>query len=74
MAHYGRKEDSMSEKLLTAKEVAARLRVSLPAVYQLFHTGKLDGCKVGKKSIRFTDDQVRAYIEKVSSNSNASER
>jgi len=58
----------MNEKLLTAKEVSEQLQIALAAVYHLFNTNKLDGCIVGKKSIRFTRDQVAAYIERKSTN------
>lgn len=66
------KEDHMTEKLMTVREVSEKLGINLNAVYRLFNTGKLDGCLMGKKSIRFTQEQVRAYIEKVST-STASE-
>ena len=65
----------MTEKLMTVKEVSDRLGIALNAVYRLFNTGKLEGCLMGKKSIRFTQEQVNAYIEKVSTSApNHSER
>jgi len=58
----------MNEKLLTVKEVSEQLGCALNTVYSLFNSGKLDGCIVGKKAIRFTRDQVAAYIERKSTN------
>ena len=58
----------MSEKLMKAGQVAEQLGISLNAVYDLFKTKELDGCLLGKKSIRFTQAQVDAYIDRKSTN------
>ena len=55
----------MESKYLTAKEVAAQLRISLPTVYALHKDGRLGGFHVNNKTIRFTQEQVDAYMESV---------
>ncbi len=56
----------MNEKLMKAGQVAEQLGCALNTVYDLFKTGELDGCLVGKKAIRFTQAQVNAYIKRKS--------
>jgi putative molybdopterin biosynthesis protein len=51
------------EKALTAEDVAERLHVSKSGVYALIKSGGIGFYKVGRK-IRFTESDVRDYIEK----------
>ena len=52
----------MNTELLTVKEVAARLRVSDATVYKLNKTKKLIGHRVSEGTIRFSSEDVEAYI------------
>jgi len=55
----------MKKEFLTAKEVAEQLRVSLPVVYAMAKDGRIGSYLVGEKTIRFTQEQVNAYLEDV---------
>ena len=48
---------------LSADDVAAMLHVSKSGIYGLIKNGEIDFYKVGRK-IRFTETNVRDYIEK----------
>ena len=58
----------MNEKLMTVKQVSKQLNCALNTVYRLFKEGKMDGCLIGKKAIRFTQAQVDEYIASKSRN------
>lgn len=64
----GGKEDRMNVKLMTVKQVSKQLGCALNTVYDLFKSGKMDGCLIGKKAIRFTQAQVDDYIKRKSTN------
>lgn len=50
--------------MLRVREVAARLALSLSAVYQLIETGRLKSHCVGmRKGIRVMEDDLAAYLE-----------
>ncbi|MCP4540139.1 MAG: helix-turn-helix domain-containing protein [Chloroflexi bacterium] len=48
--------------MLTIKEVAKRLGLSVSGVYNLLNDGKIEGHKIGGV-YRFTEDQVLALLE-----------
>ncbi len=52
----------MSE-LLTAAEVAKRLKVTTRQVYKLVAAGKLKGTRLGGKTVRVFADSVEHMIE-----------
>lgn len=52
-----------SIRLLTAKEVAAALRLNEQTVYRLARTGKIPFLRIGTKAIRFDLEQVREALE-----------
>jgi excisionase family DNA binding protein len=51
------------QKLLTAKDVAEILGISVKTVNKLVREGKLGCVQVTSKERRFTEEQVRGYIE-----------
>ncbi|MCF8012670.1 MAG: helix-turn-helix domain-containing protein [Clostridiales bacterium] len=53
----------MKSRFYTVKEVANRLRVSVPTVYQWVETGKLGAIKV-KGVVRITEEDVDEFIKK----------
>lgn len=53
----------MAGKLLTVKEVAARLTISESSVYRLLKAGDLPSIKIGG-ALRFDEQDVEAYIER----------
>ena len=53
----------MTTSLLTPKEVAARLKVSLGTVKRLLQSGKLASIKLGRNTVRVHPDALTAYIE-----------
>lgn len=54
-------EPVATEEWLTAKEVAARLKVPVKFVYQ--NQRALGGSKLGRKALRFTPRGVRRFAE-----------
>jgi excisionase family DNA binding protein len=62
-----RKENEQDQisipRLLNAKEVAEILGISVKTVNKIVRAGKLGCVQVTTKERRFTEDQVRAYIE-----------
>ncbi|WP_296713196.1 helix-turn-helix transcriptional regulator [Rhodoblastus sp.] len=58
---------------LTAADVAAMLHVSKSGIYGLIKNGEIDFYKVGRK-IRFTETNVRDYIEKSKNSARAAIR
>jgi excisionase family DNA binding protein len=55
------------EPLLTAKETADVLKVTVRTVYNLLERGELRGVKVGRVW-RFSEDELKAYLERNVSN------
>jgi len=53
--------------LLTKKEVADMLKISVHAVSHLHQTKQLEGMIVCRK-LRFTEDSVKEYLEKCKKN------
>lgn len=55
----------MTAKVLTVREVADVLRVSLGTVYALVDAGKLDCLRIGtgRGTIRILEDDLRRYME-----------
>lgn len=49
--------------LLTAEEVAARLRVKPKLVYSLARNGELPSVRVGQRRIRFRSESIERWIE-----------
>lgn len=55
---------SASDKLLTAKEVAGRLRVHPQAVMRWFAAGLLPGVRLSSRITRFAPEDVEAFIDR----------
>lgn len=51
------------QRLLSPKDVAEILGISVKTVHKLVREGKLGSVQVTAKERRFTEEQVRAYIE-----------
>jgi excisionase family DNA binding protein len=51
------------ERLLRPQEAADLLAISKASVYRLHAQGALRGVHVTDRSIRFTPDEIRRYIE-----------
>lgn len=54
--------EASSDRLLDAAEVAARLRVKRPAVYELIRTGRLPSVRFGQR-VRVRESALRAFID-----------
>jgi excisionase family DNA binding protein len=57
------------KNLLTAKEVAALLRVSTQTLYKMLEQGQIPAVKVGSQW-RFDGDKVKHWIERQASSDN----
>jgi excisionase family DNA binding protein len=58
-------EQALADRsLLTAREVAALLNLSVRTVWALRSAGKLRGRKIGPKATRFKREDVERLIEK----------
>jgi excisionase family DNA binding protein len=56
-------EDSERMKLLTLPEAAQRLGdVSVRTIRRLMARGELDWCRIGRRSVRVSEDSINAYI------------
>ena len=55
----------MTDRLLIADEVADIFRVSTESVYRLVREGLLPCVRVGHRSVRFTQEQVDDFVEKL---------
>lgn len=53
----------MVSKTYTAKEVAELMKVHRKTVYVWYETGRLPGIKVGKKLLRFNEEDVNKLQE-----------
>ena len=60
-------ERNFMQKLLSTKDVAEILGISAKTVNKLVREGKLGCVQVTAKERRFTEDQIRGYIESRSS-------
>jgi excisionase family DNA binding protein len=49
-------------KLLTVKEVAQMLKLSVSTVFKYAESGKIDSLKIGTAR-RFTEDQIVTFVE-----------
>lgn len=56
----------MPDKLITVKEAASRLSVSVRTVYRLMDSGALPSIKVGPKSRRISEAALESFILKAS--------
>lgn len=52
----------MPDKLITVKEAASRLSVSVRTVYRLMDSGALPSIKVGAKSRRISESVLDSFI------------
>ena len=56
----------MTDKLITVKEAAERLSVSVRTVYRLMDSGALPSFRVGPKSRRISEAALQNFILKAS--------
>jgi excisionase family DNA binding protein len=62
--HHGVKNMStVTEQLLTRKQVAAIFQVVPQTVIRLENAGKLPAVRLGASSVRYRREDVQAYIE-----------
>lgn len=48
--------------MFKVKEAAKRLEVSVDTIYSLLGSGKLQCHRIGKRTIRISEDQVMAFL------------
>ena len=53
---------SQSKKLLTRKEAAARLGISLRALDGIVSRGALPAYRIGPKMVRIREEELEAYV------------
>jgi excisionase family DNA binding protein len=53
---------TLANKLLTVDEVAERLRLTIPRVYELARRKQIPCVRIGRQ-VRFDESQLRAWIE-----------
>jgi len=58
---HGKKEPAKESALLTAAQVAERLNVPKSFVYEAARQHQLKPVRLGKKYVRFTEDEVTEY-------------
>jgi len=51
-----------ADSLLTVKEAARRLKVSMATVYSLCESGRLPNVRISTHSIRVRDSELKAYV------------
>lgn len=49
--------------MLSLSDVAARLNISYALARRLVLAGDIEGCRIGSKSIRVTQEALDAYVE-----------
>ncbi|MEM7827735.1 MAG: helix-turn-helix domain-containing protein [Candidatus Aenigmatarchaeota archaeon] len=54
----------MTEKLLTAKEVAQMLQLSRSAIYKSMRTGDIPYVRLTQKLVRFRISDIQAWLDK----------
>jgi len=59
--HRQQTKESLTDNILTAREVATYLRLTITTVYNLAASGELPGFKIGK-SWRFAEGEVMERI------------
>lgn len=52
----------MSNEMITVKEVASYLRVSIPTAYKLVHSGEIPSVKIGGRYI-VPREEFRAWLK-----------
>lgn len=52
----------MGDRLLTRKETAERLNVSLVTLWRLVKDGDLHACKIGR-NVRITESELQRYLD-----------
>ena len=52
----------MSNEILTVKEVASYLRISIPTAYKLVHSGEIPAYKIGGRYI-VPRDEFRTWLK-----------
>ena len=52
------------DRLLTVRDVAAKLGVCLDTAYKLISRGKLDAVRIGTRTLRVSPKSLERYIEK----------
>lgn len=57
-------EPQAAPPLLTAPDVAARLKINTQAVYRLARAGKLPAVQIGTRTRRWTENVVCEFIER----------
>lgn len=63
---------SCSDHLLSLKDVANRLNISIRSVWRLIARGELSKpVKMGKQMLRFIPSEIEAYIERLKRNRGA---
>lgn len=63
MANYGKPPaDYGGDRLLTAEEAAAILRISTKTLYRLRDAGKLNAVKIGR-SLRYRESDLKRYMK-----------
>jgi excisionase family DNA binding protein len=55
----------MTDRLITVKEAASRLSVSVRTVQRLINAGKLPCLKVGPKTRRISEADLDSFIQKM---------
>ncbi|MDC0157310.1 helix-turn-helix domain-containing protein [Verrucomicrobia bacterium] len=56
-------EDEAPHALLNRKQVAERLGVHFNTVYRLTKRDQLPCVRIGKRTVRFTEEAVQAYLD-----------
>jgi excisionase family DNA binding protein len=63
----------MTDRLITVKEAASRLSVSVRTIQRLIAAGKLPCLKVGPKTRRISEADLDSFIQKIKQDSNTLE-
>lgn len=53
----------MTTQLLTPRQVAARLQFSVKHIYRLVSTGELRALKMSSRCLRFTEEDIQAFLD-----------
>lgn len=63
----------MTDRLITVKEAASRLSVSVRTIQRLIAAGKLPCLEVGPKTRRISEADLDSFIQKIKQDSNTLE-
>jgi len=67
LSAFFNRENKEDDSLLTSKQVAKELNVSLPTLYSWLQAGIIASHRIGKNSVRYKAEDVRRALKEIQS-------